>query len=112
MLALQITRADQLRNDAAAIITSVPALSLSERTKVAILALVSIAVVVFWGYLLTSDPKGEPYTPPPGFGGSTPVAATPSGLRVAVVGGAFTAPTDFGGRGAAGWPQLVGSRYG
>lgn len=93
-------------------IAAVPAFSLSERTKAAVLAVATIAVVVFWGYLLTTDPKGEPYTPPPGVLGSTPAAASTTASRLTVVGGAFTAPTDFGGRGAAGWAEIIGSRYG
>jgi lysophospholipase L1-like esterase len=86
----------------------------SERTKVVLLAVASLAVVVFWGYLLTASPKGESFTPPPGYvAGAASTAASPTAaMRVTVVGGAFTAPTAFGGRGAAGWPELVGSAYG
>lgn len=83
----------------------------SERVKVALLALATLAVVVLWGYLLTSTPKGEPFTPPAAAAGATTPTAAPA-LRVTVVGGAFTAPTTYGGRGAAGWPEIVGSAYG
>src|SRR4051794_18194244 len=84
--------------------------SMSGRIQVVVLAVLTIAVAVLWGYLLTASPKGQPFSAPAALAESTSSGPTPVS-RVVVVGDAFTAPTAFGGKGTAGWPQILSSKY-